>query len=158
MQRLLKRLPLLASLLFHSWRVFQPKVTMGAVGVVFRDDRRVLLVEHTFHPKTPWGLPGGWVARGENPADTVSRELMEEVSLAVDVGPIILVELPFRNHLDLAYLCRTRAKIGTLSYEILDATWFACDELPRLLPFHNLAIQRAGQMLEIREYRTWIQP
>jgi len=130
---------------------------MGAVGVVFDGDGRVLLVEHTFHPKTPWGLPGGWVGRGENPAETVAREMMEELSLAVEVGPVIIVDMPFRNHLDLAYLCRTRDTIGTLSYEILKANWFTGDELPRLLPFHTLAIQRAGEMIEILEQQTWIQ-
>ena len=143
--------------MFHGWRFLQPKVTMGAVGVVFNEHGQILLVEHTFHPKTPWGLPGGWVGRGENPADTVAREFMEELSLAIEVGPIIVVDLPFKNHLDLAYLCRTHDTVGTLSYEILKVDWFAPEELPRLLSFHHIAIQRASEMFKILDHQTWTQ-
>ena len=44
-------------------RLSRPKYTMGAVGVLFNARGQVLLVEHVFHPKTPWGLPGGWANR-----------------------------------------------------------------------------------------------
>src|SRR5437868_13340327 len=82
------------------WRIRQAKFSAGAVGVVFDEQGRVLLVEHVFHPYLPWGLPGGWVDRGESPAETVQRELREELELTVEVGPILMVETEYGNHLD----------------------------------------------------------
>jgi 8-oxo-dGTP diphosphatase len=129
---------------------------MGAVGVLFDDRGRVLLVEHIFHPKVPWGLPGGWVARKENPADTVRREILEELSLAVDVGPMILADTPFANHVDLAYLCRTKDTIGHLSYELNDYHWFEVDELPELAKFHSQAVELAFRLREAPDHTSWL--
>jgi len=130
---------------------------MGAVGILFNEHGEVLLVEHVFHPKTPWGLPGGWVAKQENPAETVHRELFEELSLEVEVGPIILVDMPLKNHVDLAYLCRTNDTVGKLSYELTAFHWFDPKDLPKLLPFHQSAIQKSLQMKQISDYKLWLQ-
>lgn len=130
-------------------RLSRPKYTMGAVGVIFNTNRQVLLVEHVFHPKTPWGLPGGWVNRQENPADTVVRELYEELSIRVTVGRIIALstDSQFGNHVDFAYLCHTTDMVGKLSRELLAYQWFDLDKLPRILEFHKYAIQQAQQFI-----------
>ncbi|PJF32683.1 MAG: hypothetical protein CUN52_00455 [Phototrophicales bacterium] len=130
-------------------RLSRPKYTMGAVGVIFNANRQVLLVEHVFHPKTPWGLPGGWVNRREDPADTVVRELYEELSIHVTVERIIALSTDshFGNHIDLAYLCHTTDAVGKLSKELLAYQWFDLDNMPRVLKFHNYAIQQAQQFI-----------
>lgn len=129
------------------WRLTQPKFSAGVVGVVFDDKGRILLVEHVFHPYAPWGLPGGWMDRRESPSHTVLRELREELDLQVDVGPVLLAEVDYGNHLDLAYLCYSIGEIGVLSRELLSYTWCDVDELPRLQAFHYRAIQSALKML-----------
>jgi 8-oxo-dGTP pyrophosphatase MutT (NUDIX family) len=96
------------------WRLWQPKFSAGVVGVVFNAQRHVLLVEHVFHPYSPWGLPGGWVERGEDPAQTVQRELLEELEMTVEVGPVLLVDNEYGNHLDLAYLCYSNGTVGMI--------------------------------------------
>jgi len=53
---------------------------MGVTALVLDDRGRVLLVRHSYNPG--WRLPGGGVGRGEPPANTVLRELQEEVGLA----------------------------------------------------------------------------
>ena len=58
--------------------VLSPTV-LGAVGAVFDDGGRVLLVRHRYEPG--WRLPGGGVGRGEPPQAGVLRELKEEVGL-----------------------------------------------------------------------------
>jgi len=64
-----RRVPLLIKVVYYAYRFFQPKFTIGVVGLVFNAQHEILLVEHVFHPKLPWGLPGGWV-KGELPTDT----------------------------------------------------------------------------------------
>jgi len=139
----MRKAPWLVEMSLRLWRLQQPKVTLGAVGILFDAEGRVLLVEHTLHPQTPWGLPGGWVNRGEEPAAAVRRELQEELSINVIVGQVILIGVPFPNHLDTAFLCHTDDSVGTLSFELLDYGWFHLDELPRLLSFHYAALQQA---------------
>ena len=140
---IIRRAPWLASSARIFWRIGQPRFTAGVVGVVFNSGGQLLLVEHVFHPYHPWGLPGGWVDRHESPVDTIRRELQEELELAVDVGPILLSQVDFGNHLDLAYLCHMKGSIGKLSGELLDHQWTAPSELPNLRRFHYHAIQQA---------------
>lgn len=140
---LLRRFPWIVALARIGWRLRQPKFTAGAVGVIFDDAGRVLLVEHVFHPYAPWGLPGGWVDRREDPRDTVQRELHEELGAAVQVGPVLAVELGFGNHLDMAYLCSLDGGINQISRELLGYAWRSVDDLPKLQSFHLLAIDRA---------------
>jgi ADP-ribose pyrophosphatase YjhB (NUDIX family) len=125
------------------WRIRQPKFSAGVVGVVFDQQGRVLLVEHVFHPYAPWGLPGGWVDRNENPAQTVERELLEELELVVRVGPVLMVEVDSGNHLDFAYLCSLVGQVGNLSSELLNYGWYDVANLPRLHNFHYRAIMYA---------------
>ncbi len=130
-------------------RLSRPKYTIGAVGVLFNSQGQVLLVEHVFHPKTPWGLPGGWVNRREDPAQTVVRELYEELSMRVTVDRIITLntESRFGNHIDIAYLCRTTDTAIRLSRELLSYQWYDIDKMPRILKFHYHAIQQARQWI-----------
>lgn len=131
------------------WRLRQAKFSAGVVGVLFDEQGRVLLVEHVFHPYAPWGLPGGWVDRRESPADAVQRELLEELGLAIEVGPILKVELDFGNHLDFAYLCYSDSRVGKLSLELLNYGWYDLANLPRLQKFHYQAIMSAMEIQKL---------
>jgi 8-oxo-dGTP pyrophosphatase MutT (NUDIX family) len=125
------------------WRFRQAKFTVGVVGVLMNPQGEVLLVEHVFHPYHPWGLPGGWVDRNEDPAQGLARELKEELQLTVTVGPLLNLKLESGNHLDFAYLCEHNEAIGPLSSEILAYKWTAPQDLPRMYDFHYQAVQHA---------------
>ncbi|MBC7809650.1 MAG: NUDIX hydrolase [Burkholderiales bacterium] len=150
---LLRRMPWLAVAAFHVWRLRRPKFSAGAVGVIFNTAGEVLLVEHVFHPQNPWGLPGGWVERNEDPSVTIQREIQEELGLTVEVGPVLLTRMDRFNHLDFAFLCQTPnaqpATISALSSELLDYSWFDPRQLPRLHSFHYRAIMRALESTSI---------
>lgn len=139
----LRRFPWVISGLYIVWRLFQSKYSLGVVGVLFNAEGDVLLVEHVFHPKKPWGLPGGWVNHKEDPADAIRREMHEELSLDITVGPLLLAEFHKGNHLDLAYLVDQTNEIGALSYELLGFRWYSIESLPRLYTFQQRAIQAA---------------
>jgi 8-oxo-dGTP diphosphatase len=138
-----RKAPWIVALGRTVWRIRQAKFTAGVVGVLFDEQQRVLLVEHVFHPYAPWGLPGGWIDRNESPAEAVERELREELELEIEVGPILLVDLDFGNHLDFAYLCRPVGQVGKLSLELLNYGWYDTEHLPRLHKLHYQAIMYA---------------
>ncbi len=54
-------------------------------------ESEVLLIRHSRRGPRPgtWGLPGGGVAHGEDPGDTVLRELAEECGLDARVGELL---------------------------------------------------------------------
>ena len=69
-----------------------PDRPIVGVGGVIVEDGKVLLVRRKYEPlKGHWSLPGGMVEIGEMLEAAVTRELLEETGLAVDVGPVIEV-------------------------------------------------------------------
>lgn len=151
--RALQRIPGSGPLLQRMMRLVQPRFSMGVAGVLLDETRsRVLLVEHIFHPKNPWGLPGGWIDRGEDPAQTIVREMWEEVGLRVRTErPLLVQRAPTVSGLmDVAYLCALdgAGQNVVLNNELLDFRWAALDELddlPRMVDFHYAAIAAACQ-------------
>lgn len=107
---------------------------VGVALVAFNSNEEVLLLRHVFHTASPWGLPGGWLARDEAPVEGLTRELREETGLSVALGPAIHVaheEQP--PHIILVYLGWIRPGPMRLNAEIIEARWFAPDRLPRPL-------------------------
>src|SRR3954470_13587028 len=52
---------------------------LGTKCVLHRGDE-VVLVRHTYGPAR-WDLPGGWIKHGEDPIETASREVREELGV-----------------------------------------------------------------------------
>ena len=126
-------------------RLAAPRHRVGAVVVLFDERQRVLLVEHLFHPGDPWGLPGGWVGRGESPEDAARRELLEETNLEMEIGPVILLErIACPWHLGIAFVGKLVGGDLQLSAELADAEWADSESLPDgLSPFVRRAIAAA---------------
>ena len=69
-----------------------PDRPIVAVGAVILDGDRVLLVQRGQEPlKGEWSLPGGAVELGETLEEALVREVREETSLDVAVGPVVEV-------------------------------------------------------------------
>lgn len=81
----------------EAWRahlaegnVTQPRKRIG-VDILLRDDRnRILLVDPKYKPD--WDLPGGMSEANEPPAETVKRELREELGLDRTAGRMLCVD------------------------------------------------------------------
>ncbi|MGQ9803782.1 MAG: NUDIX hydrolase [Anaerolineae bacterium] len=141
----MRQFPFLYPLLGRFIGLFAARFTVGVTGVVFNERGEILLLEHVFRGRHPWGLPGGWVGRHERPQDALRRELMEEAGLSVRVGPPLLVDLDdFPGHLETAFLCEAEGGVGPLSNEILAARWVSPDALPEgLKPLEREIVGRA---------------
>ncbi|MCC8244640.1 NUDIX hydrolase [Saccharothrix luteola] len=64
---------------------------LAASGALFLDELgRVLVVEPTY--KDHWEIPGGVVEPGETPREACAREVLEELGLAVEPGPLLVVD------------------------------------------------------------------
>ena len=62
------------------------------VGAVIVQDGRVLIVKRKYEPLAgQWSIPGGAVELGETLEASVTREMLEETGLAIEVGPVIEV-------------------------------------------------------------------
>jgi 8-oxo-dGTP diphosphatase len=66
-----------------------PRVSVGAVAVVFRNGKVLLGKRKGKHAAGVWALAGGWVDYGEDPADAAMRELKEEFGLSATPGGLI---------------------------------------------------------------------
>jgi ADP-ribose pyrophosphatase YjhB (NUDIX family) len=108
---------------------------VGADAAVFDDDDRILLVRRTDDGK--WGLVAGWVDANESPAQTVVRELAEEIGVKARADR--LVGVFFREAaatgmphgtVSVVYLCSIAG--GTLRpqpHEVLEIAWRAVDDV-----------------------------
>lgn len=100
--------------------------------MLFDAERRVLLVRHSYG-RDHWALPGGAIGGGENPADAVRRELLEEVGCGVNElvhfgsatsdlhGATNVVEM---------FLGLVDGRATADGREIVEARFFSLDALP----------------------------
>ncbi|HYY59308.1 MAG TPA: NUDIX domain-containing protein [Pyrinomonadaceae bacterium] len=118
-----------------SVRLVEPRFTVTAGAVVLDAGGRVLLLEHVFRMGSGWGIPGGFLKRGEQPEDAVRRELREEVGLEVDEVVLAFVRtLKKTGQVEIIFRCRARrAETESHSLEIRRTQWFALSELPESL-------------------------
>ncbi len=63
---------------------------MVGVGAVVVRDGKALIIKRAHEPRRgEWSLPGGLLELGESLRDAVRREIKEETSLDIEVGPVI---------------------------------------------------------------------
>ena len=121
-----------------------PDRPIVAVGAVILDAGRVLLVRRGQEPlKGEWSLPGGAVEVGETLEAALVREVREETSLDVVVGPVVEVLDSIRHdavgraqyhYVIVDYACRVRAGTPTAAVRGTDADdvqWVPVEELDR---------------------------
>lgn len=137
---------MLKSLLAGAWRgaprfvkragvwLTQPRFTVTAGAVVQDESGRVLLLRHTLRRGSGWGIPGGFLAAGEQPEEAVRRELREETGLELD-----RVELAFARTLrgvrqvEIIFRCAMASEAIERrrdSFEVDRAAWFDHSALP----------------------------
>ena len=119
----------------RRWSVWlvEPRFMVTVGAVVLDERRRVMLLNHEFRTGSGWGIPGGFLERGEQPLEALRRELREEVGVEVDAAEIINVRtLRKPQQVEIHFRCRARAgePATPQSMEINSVGWFDADRLP----------------------------
>lgn len=125
-------------------RLTAPTVTVGVAAVILDEEGRLLLLRHTYKPQFPWGIPGGYLAKGESLEEALRREIQEETGFQSEVGPLLSASLYGGSQLDLAYACRIAGGQFRPSHEVSAYRFWPIDELPPLLPNHRRLLELAG--------------
>jgi ADP-ribose pyrophosphatase YjhB (NUDIX family) len=117
---------------------------VGAMALIQDEQGRILLLEHTYRRRLPWGLPGGWLKHAEGPEAGLIREVFEETGLHVRVDGLLAADFWGSSQLDLMFRCTVEG--GT--YQSSDETglhrWVTLDQLPELLPNQLAVLRKAG--------------
>jgi len=116
----------------QRWRRWTKPEIAGVSVIAIDEARRVFLVRHGYGSGR-WSLPGGGLGRGEDPQDCAHREMREELGCALEH-----VELAAQLD-EMLYGAPHRAFVFTARFvgeprpdgrEIIEAGWFALDQLP----------------------------
>jgi len=97
------------------------RVPVSVKGIVFEGDAVWLRKNE----RNEWELPGGKIEQGEQPVETVVREIKEELGFDVKVEKLIDTQMyqvqqsqdESLGVLVVSYLCRLLAKTGTFEIE-----------------------------------------
>jgi mutator protein MutT len=142
--QLWRRLP--ARVRRWSMRVAHARFTVTAGALIFNDAGQVLLLKHRFRAGSGWGLPGGFLERGEQPLEALKRELLEEIGLEVETAEIFTAR-SFKKPRQVEILFRLCANgdVKPRSMEVERAEWFSVESLPDGLPRdQRLLVERAA--------------
>jgi ADP-ribose pyrophosphatase YjhB (NUDIX family) len=129
------------------WRLTRG-ATLGAQGIVFDAEGRVLLVRHGYRPG--WHFPGGGIEWGETAEDAVVRELFEEAGIVIQGRPqfygLFAAHQIVPNDHIAVFIVREweRPVIPRPNREILESRFFHPDEVP-----DNMAQGAARRLREI---------
>jgi 8-oxo-dGTP diphosphatase len=116
-------------------RFSHPRFAVTAAAIVTDGRGRVLLLKHRFRPGSGWGLPGGFIEKGEQPEAALRRELREEIGLEVELLKLFAVRA-FKKpkQVEIVFMGQALGSPDELSFEIQEAVWFLPDEFPPQLP------------------------
>ena len=140
----------------------QPRKRVGA-DVLIRDRRgRILLVDPKYKPD--WDLPGGMSEANEPPAETVRRELKEELGLNLHAGRLLCLDWvsphgPWDDSLMFIFDGGTLTDDQLADLKLLDGELRAYElctresAAARLRPYVWRRVAEALQALETREPR-----
>lgn len=114
-------------------RQVNDKFLIGVTGVIMNDKKEVLLFKHTYRDNNHWSLPGGYVKAKEHPKEGLEREIKEESGFIVIADKRLKLRTDRNSpRIDITY---TGTYVGgefTPSKEVIDAKFFAFDDLPEL--------------------------
>ena len=100
-------------------------------AIIFDDEGRVLLLEHVFRPDGGWGIPGGFLSKGEQPETALRREMREEIGIELEQVEVLFARtLPRPRQIEIYFTARAIGTPQPCSFEIRTAEWFKIDNLP----------------------------
>lgn len=111
-------------------RTTQSKFTASVAVVIENEAGEVLLLDHVLRPASGWGIPGGFLAFGEQPFEAVKRELREETGIELTDVEIFQART-INRHIEILFRAKTNDTAEVKSREINAVGWFTIDNLPK---------------------------
>jgi ADP-ribose pyrophosphatase YjhB (NUDIX family) len=126
-------------------RTGQRRFMVTAGAMIFDDQGRILLLEHVFRPDGGWGIPGGFLSKGEQPEAALRREMREEIGIELaNVELLFARTLPRERQIEIYFRATALGTPEPCSFEIRSAGWFSVADLPpELSEDQRRLIQRA---------------
>jgi 8-oxo-dGTP diphosphatase len=126
-------------------RLGQRRFTATVAAMIFDAEGRVLLLDHVFRPDSGWGVPGGFLAKGEQPEAALRRELKEEINIELESVELLFARTLLKpRQMEIYFRARAIGQPEPCSFEIRSAGWFSIDDLPpELSRDQRRLIQRA---------------
>jgi mutator protein MutT len=130
---------------------FDPKL---AVAVLIERDGRLLLGRRAEGAREAgrWSFPAGFVERGEVIEAGAAREVLEEVSLTVEIGSLLGLYSYEGEEIALAVYVAARVSGEPVAHDDLDKVeWFDIDHLPDLAFPHDAQIIESWRKSRTRQ-------
>ena len=116
----------------RTWltRRVHPTFTVSAAGIITNERGQVLLLDHVLRPVSGWGVPGGFLDKGEQPDAALRREIREETGL--ELTDIIFHRCrTHKRHIEIIMTARGVGDAEVKSREIIRLGWFDVENMPR---------------------------
>lgn len=117
------------------WRRWRKVELTGCCVIISNSAGEVLMLRHSYGPVV-WALPGGGVAKGEDPEAAARREVLEELGIKLGTVRSLAVQdeqvsnSPHKAHL---FTATSNAEPRPDQREVIEAQFFAPDCLPEPL-------------------------
>jgi ADP-ribose pyrophosphatase YjhB (NUDIX family) len=124
-----------AHIVRHYWRRWRGQPLVGVSVILTNLSGDVLLLKHSYGPAV-WGLPGGGLARGEEPEAAARREVREELGIElarIEAIGTIEEELSGSPHTAHLFTATCDRQPRPDQREILEARFFPSHSLPEPL-------------------------
>jgi ADP-ribose pyrophosphatase YjhB (NUDIX family) len=129
--------------------IVRPRYQVPAGAIILNAQGQLMLCEHTYRRKYPWGLPGGDIKFGEDPAAAVRRELQEETGLSVQATRLLLLENSKEvRKVTLTYLCTGVSGTFIPNDEVSAIQYFDTGALPAMSLEQQTTIEKALAILK----------
>lgn len=123
-----------------------PKITVD--GVLFKDDK-ILLVQRKYPPfQGMWALPGGFVEYGETTENAIVREIKEETGLETIIQSLLGVYSdpnrdPRGHTISVVYILEKKKGVVTSGDDAAKARFHQINMLPELSFDHDIIVKDA---------------
>lgn len=140
-----REIPVSFALLYLFLWLSNKKFLVGVDALIVNDGNEVLLFKHSYRKEIPWGLPGGWLKKGEDPSKAIEREILEESGYRVRIDkPLVIESSEEYSRIDIIYLGELIGEPQFVaSDEVVEAAFFPSDEMPEIIDHQKKIIMDA---------------